>query len=425
MNRFHLFSALALACALADTTTIQAESPGHPASTDFITHLVNEAVATHPKVQAARERSAAALAAVGAVRLWEDPQAGIGFMAARRSMRQDNGDTSLSLEQMLPRPGLYKAEKRKAEADFQAQRAVELLTANDLGLATAQATLELALADELIRLQAEDTAWLATAEHTAEERAKNPDASGTEALRLQSELAMKQQALDAARRQRAQYARALNILTGRSIGTPWQELSLPQAVAPVAGMAALQGRMAAMNPQLASMRQMAASAQADADAARERRKPVFSAGIQTSNYSGSGDLRSTQLMIKMSLPWFNSSGYGADIAMADRVRLAARSDLAAGERELQMQLTALTTEAENDLRMVETYNQDVLPKAEKTLETLQSAWLSSKSTLLDVLDARRALLGARQEKQRALAARHAAVWSLNALTGSLTPLTKK
>ncbi len=417
MKTSYLFPALALTFALASIS--QAEDRATPASPDLIARLIREAVATHPKIQAARERSEAARAAIKTVRLWEDPQVGLGFMAARRAMRQENGDAVASLDQMLPRPGLYKAEKRRMEAEHLAQNAVEQLTANELGLATAQAALELALADELIRLQSENVGWLETAERTAEERAKNPDASGTETLRLQSELAMRQQTLASARRGRSQMARALNILLGRNLQSEWRSLSLPADMPPLPGVAALKVKLERQNPQLASMRHMADSAQAETDAAKERKKPVFSVGVQTSTYSAAGDLRSSLLMIKMSLPWFNSSAYNADITKAEQTRRAARDDLVAEQRELQTQLTSLTTEAENNQSMVEAYSREVLPKAEKAVETLQNAWISSKAALLDVLDARRALLDARQEQQRALAARHAAFHSLAALTGSL------
>ena len=417
MKTPHLLSALALTFALAPTT--RAEAPPTSASSRFIDRLVREAVATHPKVQAAHERSEAARAAIKTVRLWEDPLLGLGFMAARRPMRRDNGDTAVSLDQMLPRPGLYQAEKRRMEAEHLAQKAVEQLTANDLGLATAQAVLELALADELIRLQSENTTWLETAERTAEERAKNPDGSGTETLRLQSELAMRQQTLASAKRERAQMARALNILLGRALQSNWPPLSLPPDMPSLPGIASLQAKVERMNPQLASLHHIADSALAETEAAKERKKPVFSVGIQTSTSSGTGDLRSSQVMIKMSLPWFNSSIYNADITKAGQLRQAARNDLAAEQRELQTQLTSLTTEAENNQKMVEAYNHDVLPRAEKAVETLQNAWVSSKAALLDVLDARRSLLDARQERQRALAARHSAFQSVTALTGSL------
>ena len=68
---------------------------------------------------------------------------------------------------------------------------------------------------------------------------------------------------------------------------------------------------------------------------------------------------------------------------------------------------------------------EVLPKTEKTVETLQNAWVSSKATLLEVLEARRALLQARQEQKRALAAQNVATQALAALTGSLTPSSSR
>ena len=84
-----------------------------------------------------------------------------------------------------------------------------------MGLSVSQAVLELALADELIRLQTENLAWLQTIVETAAERAKNPDATATESLRLESELAMRTQTLASLKRQRAQFATTLNLLLGR------------------------------------------------------------------------------------------------------------------------------------------------------------------------------------------------------------------
>jgi outer membrane protein TolC len=422
MNTTSLFPALALS--LAAVFTAQAQDSSTTATPAFIERLVNEAVTTHPKAQAAQERANAARAAIGMVRLWQDPQAGLGFMAARQSMRQDDGDIVAGVEQMLPRAGLYKAEKRKAEAEHLAQGAGVQLTSNELGLSVAQAALELALADELIALQAENIRWLETIVRTAEERAKNPDASGTETLRLQGELAAKQQTLGVAQRQRTQFARALNVMLGRGAETPWQFLSLPTSTSPLPGIATLQARMERLNPQLTAMRHMADSAQAETDAARQRKKPVFSVGVETSSYSG-GDLRSTMFMVRMSLPWFNRSAYQADIAKAEQSRLAAQSDLAAQQRELVTQLSALVTEAENNQQLVDGYTKDVLPRMEKAVETLQNAWISSKATLLDVLDARRALLDARQEQKRALAARHVAIHGLSAITGTLAKPSAK
>lgn len=386
----------------------------------LLNRLIQEAVTTHPSIEAAQARTQAATSAIDAVRLWEDPQLGLGTLFASQINRQGNGDILAGIDQMLPRPKLYQAEKRRAAAEQQVQQAARRQTANELALSVAQVTLELALADEVVRLQTENVGWLQTIVKTAEERAKSPDATATETLRLESELAVQTQTLAAAKRQRSQFATTLNLLLGRSVDHNWQPLSLPVQAQAVASAVALKVRLERNNPRLDALRHQAEGAQAQADAAREKRKPVFSAGVQVYGYSqGNSSDMMTMVTLKMSLPWFNRSVYKADIARAESQRDAAQSDLAAEQRLLYTQITSMLTHAENNRRLAEAYTSEVLPKSEKTVETLQNAWVSSKATLLEVLEARRALLQARQEQKRALAAQNVAAQALAALTGSL------
>lgn len=413
----------ALALSLAAALTAQAEDSATPA---FIARLVREAVTTHPSVEAANARTQAASAAIGSIRLWEDPQLGLGTLFASQMNRQGQGDIIAGIEQMLPRPKLYQAEKRRALAEQQVQQATRRQTANEIALSVAQSVLELALADEVVRLQTENVGWLQTIVKTAEERAKSPDATATETLRLESELAVQTQTLEAAKRQRTQYATTLNLLMGRATSRAWQPLSLPVQAQELSSAAALKARLERDNPKLAALRHQVAGAQAEADAAREKRKPAFSVGLQVNAYSA-GNSRDvmTMLTVGMNLPWFNRSAYKADIAHAESQRAAAQGDLAAEQRMLHTQLTLLMTEAENSRRLAAAYASEVLPKTEKTVETLQNAWVSSKATLLEVLEARRALLQARQEQKRALAAQNVATQALSALTGSLvTPSSR-
>jgi outer membrane protein, heavy metal efflux system len=410
--------------ALALAATAHAADSNTPATTSFIHHLVSEAVEKHPKVGAAEARTQAAASEVRGVRLWQDLQVGFGLMAASNMNRQVNGDILASIDQPLPRLSLYKAEQRRANADQLTQQATQRQTANELGLSVAQAALELTLADEVIRLQAENLAWLQTIVKTAEERAKNPDATATETLRLESELAVRTQTLASARRQRAQFATTLNLLLVRPPDAPWTPLMLPSRAEELFNSIALKVRLERDNPRLDAMRHQVEGAQAEADAARARKKPVFSLGTQYFTYSR-GTLNDSMMVFgfKMTLPWFNSRVYKADIERAENLRDASQRDLDASQRELYTQLTALITEAKNQQQLAEAYTNEVLPKSEQALGTLQDAWVSSKATLLEVLDARRLLLDARQEQKRALAARHIASYSLTALTGGLTKIS--
>ncbi|HRE84592.1 MAG TPA: TolC family protein, partial [Opitutaceae bacterium] len=292
--------------ALLLAVSAQADDSPTRVTPEYIKRLIGEAVASHPSIEAAEARSQAANSAINAVRLWEDPQLGLGATAARRSMRMDDGDIMVGLDQMLPRKGLFRAEKRRATAEQQVRQATRQQTEAELGLTVGQTVLELALADELIRLQSENLDWLKTIVGIAGERAKNPDASATESLRLESELALRTQNLASLKRQRLQYAATLNLLLSRSTDTAISALALDNNPSRLTNAIALRERLEQNNPQLAAMRHQAEGAQAEADAAREKRKPVISVGVETNTYSG-GDFRDAMFAVRVTLPWFNRS----------------------------------------------------------------------------------------------------------------------
>ena len=224
------------------------------ASAPFIHRLVSEAVAKHPRIEAADARAQAASEAIRGVRLWDDPELGLGARAARQSMRKDDGDIRVGIDQKLPRRGLYEAEKRRATAEQQMQQAERRMTANELGLAVAQTVIELALADDTLNLQEQEVHWLETIVKTAQQRARNPDATSAEPLRLESELALQTQKWEAAKRQRAQLARTLNLMLLRDAEAAWPVLTLPENGATTITVAGLRAEMEKNNPRLAALR---------------------------------------------------------------------------------------------------------------------------------------------------------------------------
>jgi len=287
----------------------------------------------------------------------------------------------------------------------------------EVKLAVAQTAIDLALADETLALQEQEVRWLEEIVQTARDRAKNPDATAADPLRLESELAVRNQKWQSAKRQRAQLGQTLNLLLLRETESPWGRLSLPPVSGEVLSAETLRARMEARNPRLAALRHEVEAASAGVDAAKQRRKPMFSVGVESTAYADAGDLRTGTLMVKMSLPWLNRSGYQAEVAQAEHLRRAAQSDAEAEARDFQNTLNALMTEAENNASLARAYQNEILPKSAKAVESLETAWLSNKATLTEVLDARRANLEARQELKRAIAAHLATMRNLWALTG--------
>jgi outer membrane protein TolC len=245
--------------------------------------------------------------------------------------------------------------------------------------------------------------------------ASNPTGSGTDALRMQTELANEQQMLDAARRTREGYAMNLNLTLGRPLESPWPVLKLPNTPPPVPVAAAEIARIPHANPKVRAMREMANAAQADTRIADRERLPEVAVGVDSQLYSGSGDIRNTTLGIKLSLPWFNDPVYQARIDAAKSRELAAGSDVETMRREIASMVLMAATEAANAAARARAYSGEIHDKALKARQTTEAAWISSKAPLTDLLDSSRMLFAIRLEQRRMIAMQLAALEALHTL----------
>jgi outer membrane protein TolC len=400
-------------------------SPAHAQETrlldaPFLDTLRAEVRTNHPSVAAAQARVLAAESGVRAVRLWEDPMAGLGFMAADREMRMDDGDIMFGVEQMLPRRKLYEARKARAGAEraiFEAETRTAALTLETL---VAQSSIELALVDEMLAIQTNQLAWLESMAANAREKLKDPMANASEPLRIESEVAQERQKIDTTQRQRIRLARQLNILLGRGTDEAWPNLRLPESATLTLGLSDELARLYQVNPMLQALLNTAEAAKSEIEVARRERSPIFSVGVESSVYSG-GDFRQATVGAKMTLPWFNNSVYRANTDRAIQQQAAAEKEAEALARRLRGEAVAAHTEAETSARQAKTFSEEVIPRAGKAVESTQNAWISSKASILEVLDARRSLLNARLEERRSVAAHRAALEMLRSI---VPPSTK-
>jgi outer membrane protein TolC len=380
----------------------------------FLDTLRAEVRTNHPSVAAAQARVLAAESGVRAVRLWEDPMAGLGFMAADREMRMDDGDIMFGVEQMLPRRKLYEARKARAGAEraiFEAETRTAALTLETL---VAQSAIELALADEMLAIQTNQLAWLESMAANAREKLKDPMANASEPLRIESEVAQERQKIDATERQRTRLVRQLNILLGRGTDEAWPNLRLPESATLTPGLSDELARLYQVNPMLQALLNTAEAAKSEIEVARRERSPIFSVGVESSVYSG-GDFRQATVGAKMTLPWFNKSVYRANTDRAIQQQAAAEKEAEALARRLRGEAVAAHTEAETSARQAKTISEEVIPRAGKAVESTQNAWISSKASILEVLDARRSLLNARLEERRSVAAHRGALEMLRSI----------
>ena len=130
-----------------------------PLNDALLSRLRAEAIRSHPAVAAARLKTGAATRDVRAVRLWDDPMVGLMFMGAEKEMRMDDGDIRVMLEQPLPKPGLFQANRAKADAMRRAEGENSRTAGLVAGAMAAKDVIELALADESF----ERPAWMRSA----------------------------------------------------------------------------------------------------------------------------------------------------------------------------------------------------------------------------------------------------------------------
>lgn len=381
----------------------------------FLARIRAEAARSHPTAQAGKHKAEAAAQDIRAVRLWEDPMVGLGFMFAEKMMRKDDGDIIVGAEQALPKPGMFEAQRRRAEAMHRAELDNSEGAALAAGAEAARNAIELALADESIALQQSQVDWLAAMTENARQMAADPMGSSMDALRMETELAKEQQMLDAARRSREGFAKKLNLTLGRRLDSPWPVLKLPAVPPPVPIARAEIARIPHANPRVRAMKEMAGAANAEVQMADRERLPEVSVGVDANLYSGNGDIRSGAVGLKLSLPWFNDPSYQAKISAARSRELAAGNDVESMRREIAAMVLSAATEAANAAAQARAYSGEVHAKALQTTKTIEAAWISSKAPLTNLLDAGRMLFSIRLEQRRMTAMQLSALEELYVL----------
>lgn len=382
---------------------------------NFLSALRTEAAGNHPAAIAGKYKATATTQETRSVRLWNDPIVGFGFMGASEMMRADDGDIMFGIEQALPKPGMFDAQRRKAEAMGRAELQNSLTAFLAAGAEGTRSAIEVALADESIRLQQAQIDWLTAIVENSRQMATDPRGSSSEALRMETELAKEKQMLDAARRGRDGFAQKLNLTLGRPLDSPWPALRLPATPPPVPLAQAEIARIPHANPRVRAMKEMAGAANAEALMADRERLPEIAVGVDTQLYSGTGDIKSTTFGVKMSLPWFNDPSYQAKINADKSRELSATQDVETMRREIAAMVLSAVTEAANAAAQARAYSGEIHDKAQTASKSIEAAWISSKAPLSDLLDSARTLFAIRLEQRRMIAMQLAALEELQTL----------
>jgi outer membrane protein TolC len=367
---------------------------GNEITSEWIDRLAAEAEERNPALQAAKVRAEAANSAVSSVRTWEDPVASLGLWAPGPGgfSSRDQGNIIYGIDEKLPLYGRPDLVRKLAAADASRDQLTSDLESRGLRRDLRVALIGLALADRESEIAGQDLAWLDATLDAVDRRYRVGQASQVDWLKAQSARALAVDDLKSKEQERGHGAFALNRLLNRNLHEAWPAVSVPALQPPLFYTEGLIGAAMAAEPRLRVMRQESLSAQAAADLTRRQRLPDVSVGVQAWQYSGDGGLRQAMATVSMSLPWVNGRRYDADWRR-DLLRKRA-SDLSASDYEL-----TLREELHHDIvdidaarRRAVLFQEQMIPLAEQTLASAQTAWEHSVGPLEDVLEAHRTLL---------------------------------
>jgi cobalt-zinc-cadmium efflux system outer membrane protein len=368
----------------------------------LINQFAEEMRAHHPALAAARARTNAAVAGIGAVSTWDDPMLKLGAMASEERMRRDDGDIIYGIEQKLPLFGKAKAARAVATTELGIQLANESYQFQILRRELAKAVFQAALAERIVAIGEQDFAWVDLMTSTTEERYRSSVGRLTDVLQMQNERSKRAEQLETDRQNLAHARFVLNRMLGRELDSPWPSLELPEVSDAIAFSPSLVTYALRNEPKLRVMRAQIKQADASVDAARRSRFPEISAGIESRNYSGNAEWRQAEFALSFSLPFVNRSKYRAEVQRETAKREAAEFDARDYEQSIREEVHGLTIKINAARREAVLYRDQIIPRSEQALASAQAMLESSSGMVRDALEARRMLLEGRLMYARAV-----------------------
>jgi outer membrane protein TolC len=420
-------SRIAVALLLSGSVVLAAETPhvhavtastnAIPLTPVYISELAAQMRTNHPALQAAGSRIESTEANVAAVRSWSDPSFRLGGMIAGQSMRANDGDFIYGVEQKLPVFGKEKQERATAEAGVAVSQLERDATYQFLRRDLAKALFTAAYVNRSVQIAQEDIDWLKTLEAAVEAQYRFGTAMQSDVLRVQNELAKRRDEAVTEQEMLHHVWFSLNRLLNRPLTNAWPPLRLPAVAGPVAYSEHLASLAARQEPKLRVMRQQLQVSDQDIALAKVRRRPDFGVGLQGRNYTGTGEFRSGEIMLSLSLPWFNRDRYKQDVVREETKKQALANDISDMELEVRHNVHDITVKIDTARREALLYQDNIIPRTRQMLDSLYANWQANSGPLRDVLETRRMLLESELSRAKAISEQYQALSELLLYSG--------
>ncbi|HEU4700568.1 MAG TPA: TolC family protein [Gemmatimonadales bacterium] len=423
-----LAAALAAAGTLAGVGTVappplraQAAAASPPPLTRALTltraEAIDSALARNPALAAAREQIVQARARGTQATALPDVDVTWGFSDEPRLFGLGGaGSHDLDVGWTLPFPDKIRLRGRVAGGDVAAARFTYLQLRQAIAAATAQTYDSLLVAEQHRRDLAETVGVADTFLLRTQARFDAGAVPKLDVIRARVDVAQARNDLLAAERDVGTARAGLNRLLGRVLGAPLQAadtLAVPDTLPP---LDLLERQALARRPELRSLAAQRRGARAATALAQEYWLPDVGIGVGRTTGGGAPATYSTSVGISVPLFfWQHQRGEVRESRHRERELAASEQDLAL---QVAQEVRVAYATAATALRQAVYLRDELLPEAREAQRIATVSYQLGRSSILDVLDARRTLVAAQSQYADALGAANDAVAQLQLAVGA-------
>ena len=404
--------------------------------------LIAVALARHPAIAAARQRSEAAAARIRPAGTLPDPRAGIGVMnlPVNATGYDDMTMNALTLGQMIPFPGRLRLQRELASAEARVEQAALPAVEADIARDLRSAYYDIAFADRALAVLARSLQVTVGLTQSAESRYAAGAGPQREVLRLQAEGGrIAEEAAMLSEQRRAATARLnallvnevaseiaaeipVSIRAAAAAADPARtrfvsaDLGARVADSPLPSVAELQQRALTANPELRIDDARIAAQLIRLRLADQAHLPEFDLEIQYGQRPSRADMVS--LMVSVPVPVRRAS-IQQQQSIAVRTELTAmQSERAARVLELNTSIAELHSELEALRAQLALYARSIMPQGRSAFESAVSGYAAGRTEFATLLESRSAVFEYEIAYERGLAAFARKLAQLQRLVGS-------
>lgn len=419
---------LLLTAAIASAQQAPASIQASTSSPEVLTldDVIRQVQSTNPAISSARKLVEAQRRRVTQAGALPDPTLSVSYMGDAVPFKTQDMDPSsyrgISAMQMIPLGGKRELRREMARKEVSASTADQLAISRRLTADAKAAFYDYFYYGKALEITNRNKARLEQLADISEARYKVGKAMQSDVLRAHVEVSMLLQRSVALQQQRETAIARLNTLMGRDADSPLPPAAgLKKDVLP--SFAALTPVAEINDPMLQKERSMVERGKVAITMAKKEYVPDLSVGYMYQQRSGMPDMYGMQFSVN--IPIFYKAKQREGVEQAKLELDSAEKSRASRKLELAYELKQMHAMAANADRMLDLYDNAIIPQAELALQSAESSYTVGTVDFLTVVTNFTTINGYEIDYYRQLADYETALARIEALTGDLTQVGKE